>query len=54
MKFEFPSAVPEIPVSHIEKAAAYYETRLGFRLDWGGARAWARRYLKGELQDVSS
>jgi predicted lactoylglutathione lyase len=35
MKSAFPGAVPEIPVSHIEKAAAYYETRLGFTLDWG-------------------
>ena len=34
MKLEFLSAVPEIPVSHIEKTAAYYETKLGFRLDW--------------------
>jgi len=29
MTLEFPSAVPEIPVSHIEKAAAYYETKPG-------------------------
>ena len=36
MKSEFPGAVPEIPVSHIDKAAAYYETKLGFTLDWGG------------------
>ena len=32
---KFPVAVPEIPVSHIDKAAAYYETKLGFKLDWG-------------------
>jgi predicted lactoylglutathione lyase len=36
MKSEFPSAVPEIPVSDISKAVAYYDTKLGFRLDWGG------------------
>ena len=36
MKSEFPGAVPEIPVSDINKAVAYYETNLGFTLDWGG------------------
>ena len=36
MKSEFPGAVPEIPVSDINKAMAYYDTNLGFRLDWGG------------------
>jgi catechol 2,3-dioxygenase-like lactoylglutathione lyase family enzyme len=36
MKFEFPGAVPEIPVSHLDKAAAYYQTKLGFKVDWGG------------------
>ena len=34
MKLEFPGAVPEIPVSHIDTAAAYYETNLGFEVDW--------------------
>jgi len=32
----FPSAIPEIPVKDIDAAAAYYRTRLGFTLDWGG------------------
>jgi len=36
MKSGFPGAVPEIPVSDVGAAAAYYETRLGFTLDWGG------------------
>ena len=35
MKSEFPCAVPEIPVSSITAAAAYYQTNLGFTLDWG-------------------
>ena len=35
MSTRFPQAVPEIPVSNIEKAAAYYVTVLGFTLDWG-------------------
>ena len=36
MKLDFPAAVPEIPVSDISKAAAYYERNLGFNIDWGG------------------
>jgi catechol 2,3-dioxygenase-like lactoylglutathione lyase family enzyme len=28
--------VPEIPVTDIAAATAYYEETLGFRLDWGG------------------
>jgi hypothetical protein len=32
---EFPGAVPEIPVSDLKKAAAYYECNLGFSIDWG-------------------
>lgn len=30
----FPQAVPEIPVSDVQEAAAYYVDVLGFRLDW--------------------
>jgi len=36
MPAQFPQAVPEIPVSHVGKAAAYYVDVLGFTLDWGG------------------
>ena len=36
MKSEFPGAVPEIPVKDVDKAAAYYESKLGFSVDWGG------------------
>src|SRR3954470_24659349 len=35
MLTHFPAAVPEIPVSHIDKAADYYVNVLGFVLDWG-------------------
>ena len=31
----FPAAVPEIPVSKVGEAVAYYVDRLGFTLDWG-------------------
>ena len=36
MESEFPGAVPEIPVSHINKALAYYKNNLGFNVDWDG------------------
>ena len=35
MPTKFPKAVPEIPVSHVEKAAEYYVKVLGFHADWG-------------------
>ena len=35
MLTDFPKAVPEIPVSDVEKAAEYYVNALGFRFDWG-------------------
>ena len=31
----FPAAVPEIPATSIDKAAAYYVDTLGFTFDWG-------------------
>jgi predicted lactoylglutathione lyase len=34
MRTRFPQAIPEIPVSNVEKAAEYYVNALGFRLDW--------------------
>ena len=50
MKAEFPGAVPEIPVSHIDKAAAYYETKLGFELDWGGEELGLAGISKGNCR----
>src|SRR5579864_4795822 len=35
MLTHFPQAVPEIPVSNVEKAAEYYVNVLGFHFDWG-------------------
>ena len=35
MNIEFPSAIPEIPVSNLASAAVYYEKCLGFHWDWG-------------------
>jgi len=37
LKSEFPSAVPEIPVSDMNAALNYYQRKLGFTIDWGGA-----------------
>ncbi len=37
MKLEFPSPVPEIPVSDFVAALAYYENNLGFTVDWSDA-----------------
>jgi predicted lactoylglutathione lyase len=34
MPAHFPKAVPEIPVSSVEKTAEYYVDILGFHLDW--------------------
>jgi uncharacterized glyoxalase superfamily protein PhnB len=35
MLTRFPQAVPEIPVSNVDQAAAYYVNVLGFQFDWG-------------------
>jgi uncharacterized glyoxalase superfamily protein PhnB len=35
MSSTFPSAVPEVRVSNVAKAALYYEKCLGFHWDWG-------------------
>jgi predicted lactoylglutathione lyase len=35
MLTHFPQAVPEIPVSSVDKAAGYYVNVLGFSFDWG-------------------
>ena len=34
MKSKFPGAVPEIPVTDLNNATAYYQNNLGFDLDW--------------------
>jgi predicted lactoylglutathione lyase len=35
MNLQFPPAVPEIPVIDLKKAMDYYESNLGFTVDWG-------------------
>jgi predicted lactoylglutathione lyase len=50
MKAEFPGPVPEIPVSDIATAAAYYQDKLGFTLDWGGEELGLAGISKGNCR----
>lgn len=50
MKSEFPGAVPEIPVKDVDKAAAYYESKLGFSVDWGGEEGGIAGVSKGRCR----
>ena len=47
MKHEFPAAVPEIPVNEMNAALGYYQDKLGFTVDWGGADAGIAGISKG-------
>jgi predicted lactoylglutathione lyase len=50
MKSKFPGAVPEIPVRDINEAAAYYESSLGFTVDWGGEELGLAGISKGNCR----
>ena len=50
MKHEFPTPVPEIPVSDMNAALDYYEHKLGFSIDWGGAGGSIAGLSKGECR----
>jgi len=50
MRPEFPPAVPEIPVSDIDRAAVYYKNNLGFTLDWGGEDGGIAGISKGHCR----
>src|SRR5688572_27257395 len=50
MKSTFPSSVPEIPVSDINTAAAYYQNNLGFTLDWRGEELGLAGISKGHCR----
>jgi predicted enzyme related to lactoylglutathione lyase len=52
MSAKLPTAVPQIPVSDLERAISFYQSRLGFTLDWkyedgiaGVSREAARLFL---------
>ena len=50
MEHEFPGAVPEIPVTDIDTAAAYYRDQLGFSIDWGGEDGGIAGISKGSCR----
>lgn len=50
MKLEFPAAVPEIPVTDMNAALEYYERKLGFDIDWGGADGGIAGISKGQCR----
>ena len=50
MKHEFPAAVPEIPVTDMNAALHYYEGKLGFSIDWGGAEGGIAGISKGHCR----
>ncbi len=50
MNPDFPSAVPEIPVRDINKAAEYYEKNLGFKIDWGSEDGGIAGISKGHCR----
>ena len=50
MKAQFPAAVPEIPVTDMNAALDYYQAKLGFELDWGGADGGIAGISKGDCR----
>ncbi len=50
MLTHFPPAVPEIPVSSVEKAAEYYVNVLGFHFDWGDDHGGIGGVSQGECR----
>ena len=50
MKHEFPAAVPEIPVTDMDAALAYYQDKLGFTHDWGGSDGNIAGISRGECR----
>ena len=50
MLTHFPKAVPEIPVSNVEKAAEYYVNALGFHFDWGDDQGGIGGISQGECR----
>lgn len=50
MNSEFPSSVPEMPVKDVDKAVAYYVSKLGFSVDWGGEEDGIAGISKGRCR----
>ena len=53
MLTHFPQAVPEIPVSNVEKAAEYYVNVLGFSFDWGNDDGGIGGISQGDCRSFS-
>ena len=50
MEHDFPGAVPEIPVSDVGTAAAYYKNQLGFSIDWSSEDGGIAGISKGSCR----
>ena len=50
MKSKFPAPVPEIPVTDINEASAYYENNLGFTVDWNAEDIGLAGISKGDCR----
>jgi len=50
MEHDFPGAVPEIPVSDVDTAAAYYKNQLGFSIDWSSGDGGIAGISKGSCR----
>jgi uncharacterized glyoxalase superfamily protein PhnB len=50
MNLQLPVAIPEIPVSKIDAAVAYYRDNLGFNHDWGDVRGEIAGMSKGDCR----
>lgn len=50
MYSELPAAVPEIPVSDLKQATAYYRDVLGFNIDWGDEAGGIMGISKGQCR----
>jgi uncharacterized glyoxalase superfamily protein PhnB len=50
MSAQLPKAVPEIPVSDVEKAADYYVNKLGFTFGWGDDKGGIGGIFQGDCR----
>jgi len=50
MRSKFPAAVPEIPISDLNDASAYYENKLGFTVDWSAGDLGLAGISKGDCR----
>src|ERR1044072_2211415 len=50
MKSKFPGAVHEIPVSNIDEALSYYQTKLGFNIDFGAGELGLAGISRGDCR----